>query len=188
MGCLGSPFFVDMQDSFDAERALQERIEQVVAARLPDADVLDVELDGGHGTVRVFLDHPGGVGLDLCAQVTQLLRDASVCDDRALEVSSPGIERPLRRASHYAAAIGEQVHVRRRGSRRASLRTIVAVTDDAVQLEHHDGVRETIRFGDIARARLDASKAVEAALAAKPRPGRRDGRPRRAGSTSGRKQ
>src|SRR6188472_2242086 len=51
-------------------------------------------------SLRLFIDHPDGVGLDLCERVTMQVRD--LLGDFALEVSSPGIDRPLAKPEHYA--------------------------------------------------------------------------------------
>lgn len=70
-------------------------------------------------TLRLFVDcnKEGSVTLDDCVAVNSLLRDCTDLDDRIpgaynLEVSSPGIERPLRRPDHFLANIGKKISVR----------------------------------------------------------------------------
>ena len=72
---------------------------------MPGVEVLAVELTGPeHFTV--FVDHPQGVDHALCARVTDLLR--GYLDRYAIDVSSPGFERPLRKPAHFANAVGRQ--------------------------------------------------------------------------------
>ena len=67
--------------------SLQADIEARLAETAPDVEVLLAEVVGGH-TVRLFIDHPDGVTLDMCERVTRLLPE--VRETHALEVSSPG--------------------------------------------------------------------------------------------------
>ena len=84
-------------------------------------ELYDVEFIGrGKGRIlRVFIDVPGqGVSIDQCANVSRglsLLLDVDdVVPDGAydLEVSSPGLDRPLREAWHYKAVLGQVVKIR----------------------------------------------------------------------------
>jgi ribosome maturation factor RimP len=91
---------------------LQRQIEDRLATVEPEAEVLAVEVIGSHQAprLRVFLDRPGGVDLDLCARVTHHLRDLLV--DYGVEVSSPGPERPLTKLDHYRRYVGRRVRIR----------------------------------------------------------------------------
>jgi ribosome maturation factor RimP len=95
-----------------SDAALQSRIEDRLSAVEPDVEVLAVELAGSRRSpkLRVFLDRPGGVDLDLCARVTHHLRDLLV--DYGVEVSSPGPERPLTKLDHYQRYLGRRIRVR----------------------------------------------------------------------------
>ncbi|HET8805910.1 MAG TPA: hypothetical protein VFM47_05525, partial [Gaiellales bacterium] len=90
--------------------ALQQQIETTLRTTVPEVEVLLAE-QPSPGLVRVTIDRPGGtVDLDLCERVS---RELSPLRDRyALEVSSPGIERPLVKPDHYRAATGSRVHLR----------------------------------------------------------------------------
>lgn len=82
-----------------------------VAAGFADVEVVDVQVRGGHAaTLTVFIDRPGGVDFELCGAVTRALDDLR--DAYALEVSSPGLERPLRRVEHFARAVGQRVYIK----------------------------------------------------------------------------
>jgi ribosome maturation factor RimP len=69
--------------------------------------------------VRLFIDHPEGVTHDLCARVSVVVGGAldeveAIDGPYTLEVSSPGIDRPLRKRSHFEAQVGETVYVKTR--------------------------------------------------------------------------
>ncbi len=83
--------------------SIQERIEATLAANEPDVEVLLAEVLGGT-TVRLFIDHPDGVSLALCERVTHLL--PQIREKYALEVSSPGQERPLSKPEHFRRYVG----------------------------------------------------------------------------------
>lgn len=92
--------------------SIQTEIETQLAERVPDVEVLLAEVLGG-ATVRVFIDHPDGVTLELCERVTHAL--VEVRERYALEVSSPGTERPLTKPDHFRRYLGRRARVRLRG-------------------------------------------------------------------------
>lgn len=153
-----------MAQHFDTERALQAQIEQAAATQA-GVEVLDVELDAPRRTVRVFIDHPDGVGHDLCASVTHALSDLN--DEYALEVSSPGIERPLRHRRHFAKVVGERVRLQRAVGQRAHVYIVEAADPDALVVHAPGGEVERISYGEIIRCRLvvDTAKLMAAAKA-----------------------
>ncbi|HEV2999078.1 MAG TPA: ribosome maturation factor RimP [Solirubrobacteraceae bacterium] len=89
--------------------ALQTEIEERLAEREPDVEVLLAELVGGT-TLRVFIDHPKGVTLALCERVTLALSDLR--ERYTLEVSSPGRERPLTKPDHFRRFVGRRARIR----------------------------------------------------------------------------
>jgi ribosome maturation factor RimP len=91
------------------ERELHREVAEQVESAVPDVEVLAVELRGPD-QLAVFLDRPGGVDLALCERVTGVLR--GYLKEYSLEVSSPGLERPLRTRSHFEQAIGRRVSIR----------------------------------------------------------------------------
>ncbi|HLK43488.1 MAG TPA: ribosome maturation factor RimP [Thermoleophilia bacterium] len=89
---------------------LSRQVESALAETMPEVEVVLVERPSP-GRIRVYLDRePGGVDLAVCEQATRNL--AFLRDRYALEVSSPGPERPLTRPEHFARAIGRRVAVR----------------------------------------------------------------------------
>src|SRR5581483_10371409 len=91
---------------------LQREIEERLAQSEPDVEVLLAETSGGD-TLRVFVDHPDGVTLALCERVTAAL--AELRERYTLEVSSPGLERPLTKPAHFRRFVGRRARVRTRG-------------------------------------------------------------------------
>ena len=97
----------------DDPAGVQAEVEQRIRELEPDVDVLAVEVIGTRSpTLRIFLDRCEGVDLDLCARVTQHLRD--LLREYTVEVSSPGPERPLTKLEHYRRFMGRRVRIRTR--------------------------------------------------------------------------
>ena len=93
----------------EQERKLQRDIEPAVERALPGVEVLAVELSGPD-RFTVYIDRQGGVDHALCARVTDVLRD--YLRQYSVEVSSPGLERPLRKPEHFRGAVGRKVALR----------------------------------------------------------------------------
>ncbi len=98
-----------MSTGHGKERSLQRQISQQVEGSLPGVEVLAVELTGP-ARFCVYVDHAGGVDHALCERVTDVLRD--YLREYTVEVSSPGIERPLRTPAHFQRVVGRKVAVR----------------------------------------------------------------------------
>src|ERR671931_2500872 len=133
--------------------AIQADIEARLAESEPDVEVLLAEVVGGK-LVRLFIDHPDGVSLDLCERVTKQLPE--VREKYALEVSSPGVERPLTKPEHFRRFVGRRAKVRTRGEhdgRRSFTGELLNATDDAVTVAADTGV-VSIAYGDIHRSNL----------------------------------
>ena len=94
---------------YEKERQLHREVAATVEDRLPDVEVLAVELAGPERLV-VYVDHPDGVDHALCGRVTDALRD--YLDNYTLDVSSPGFERPLRTPQHFAGVVGRRAAIR----------------------------------------------------------------------------
>ena len=135
--------------------AIQADIEARLAETEPDVEVLLVEVIGG-GTLRLFIDHPEGVSLDLCERVSHAL--APVRAEYALEVSSPGLERPLTKPDHFRRYLGRRARVRTREplhglDRRAVTGELVGASEDEVTVAASEGV-VAIPYADIQRSNL----------------------------------
>jgi ribosome maturation factor RimP len=133
--------------------SIQTDIEAVLAPSEPDVEVLLAEVLGG-STVRLFIDHPDGVTLELCERVTQALSELR--ERYALEVSSPGPERPLTKPDHYRRYLGRRARVRTHGEhdgRRSFTGELVGASDTEVTLAAQTGVVQ-IPYADINRSTL----------------------------------
>jgi ribosome maturation factor RimP len=131
---------------------MQTEIESRLAASEPDVEVLLVEASGR--TLRLFIDHPDGVTLALCERVSGHL--TAYRDRFALEVSSPGQDRPLTKPQHYSRFLGRRAKVRLREPRseRGSLTgELVGASEHDVTIAANDGV-VTIPYEQIARSNL----------------------------------
>lgn len=133
--------------------AIQADIEARLAETEPEVEVLLAEVVGGK-LVRLFIDHPKGVTLDLCERVTKLLPE--VREHYALEVSSPGPERPLSKPDHFRRYLGRRARVRTRArhdGHSSFTGELLGATDDAVTVAANTGV-VSIAYADIQRSNL----------------------------------
>ena len=132
---------------------IQQEIEERLASAQPEVEVLLAEVVGGE-TLRLFIDHPDGVTLALCEQVTRDL--AEVRERFALEVSSPGSRRPLTKPDHFRRYLGRRATVRtreRHDDRRSFTGELVGASDDEVTIAADTGV-VTVAYDDIHRSNL----------------------------------
>jgi ribosome maturation factor RimP len=138
-----------MPTTFEKERQLQDDIASRVEHGLPGVDVLAVELLSP-SRFCVYVDHPDGVDHALCERVTDLLRD--YLRDYGIEVSSPGLDRPLRRQEHFEAARGRRVRVRTPGRKLRG--EVLAAGEQSVTVAAPDGAETEIPYAEIVRANL----------------------------------
>jgi ribosome maturation factor RimP len=132
--------------------ALQSEIETRLATSEPDVELLLAEVSGT--TLRLFIDHPDGVTLALCERVSGQLNDYR--DRYTLEVSSPGVDRPLTKPQHYNRFLGRHARVRLRDAsdgHRSVTGELVGASDQEVTIAADDGV-VTIPYAEIARSNL----------------------------------
>jgi len=131
----------------------QSDIEQRLASAEPEVEVIACE-QVGKDTLRLFIDHPGGVSLALCERVTQQLRD--LLANYGLEVSSPGPQRPLTKPDHFRRFIGRKARLRLReprGGHQSYTGELVGASDDEVTVAANDGV-VSIPYSEINRSNL----------------------------------
>jgi ribosome maturation factor RimP len=132
--------------------ALQNEIETRLEISEPDVEVLLAEISGS--TLRLFIDHPDGVTLALCERVSTQLNDYR--DRYSLEVSSPGLDRPLTKPQHYSRFLGRQAKVRLRDApdgHRSLTGELVGASEKEVTIAADDGV-VSIPYDQIARSNL----------------------------------
>ncbi len=129
---------------------MSQFIDKLTAMLEPAVGALGFELlgiefirAGKHSTLRVYIDHENGITVDDCADVSYQVSAVLDVEDPInteynLEVSSPGMDRPLFKAKHYADLVGETVTVRLRvpmGNRRNFKGTVLGVDGDQLSLD-----------------------------------------------------
>ncbi|SVE39783.1 uncharacterized protein METZ01_LOCUS492637, partial [marine metagenome] len=141
--------------------AVTDRID-FLAAPLCDrvgVELVDVEYEGG--VVRLVVDQPEGVGMDAIANLTREVSRALDHEDPisgtyTLEVTSPGLERPLKRPEHFVRALGSDVTVKTapgvEGDRRV-IGVLSAVDSDGIVVREEDGSERSLRHDEILKAR-----------------------------------
>ena len=132
--------------------ALQTEIESRLAVSEPTVEVLLVQVSGT--TLRLFIDHPDGVSLALCERVSGHLGDYR--ERYALEVSSPGQDRPLTKPQHYTRFLGRRARVRMRESadgHKSLTGELVGASENEVTIAAGEGI-VTIPYNQIARSNL----------------------------------
>jgi ribosome maturation factor RimP len=115
----------------------------------------------GHGMVRLYIDADSGIALEDCEQVSRAVSDLLDSEDPVpgqytLEVSSPGVERPLSSQRHFAAFVGEQVFVELRdpvGGRRRFKGPLRSVGSNTIEVEV-DGNGYALPISGIRKAHL----------------------------------
>jgi ribosome maturation factor RimP len=140
-----------------------DRVRDVVLPLLTerDLDLYDIEVAGP--VVKVVVDRPTGLDLDVLADATRAVSRAldqadPIAGAYTLEVSSPGLERRLRTPRHFARAVGESVKIKltpaagnARGGARRLEGEVAAADDDGVTLRTGSG-DERLAYDDIDRA------------------------------------
>jgi ribosome maturation factor RimP len=132
--------------------ALQTEIEDRLAVTEPTVEVLLAQVSGT--TLRLFIDHPDGVTLALCERVSEQLADYR--NRYALEVSSPGQDRPLTKPQHYSRFLGRRARVRTRradNGRGSVTGELVGASEREVTIAAGEGI-VTIPYEQIVRSNL----------------------------------
>ena len=135
-------------------------VEPYVAAEGIELDDMDIVGKAPGVVVRVTLDADGGVGVDRLAEfsrrLSRLLDEEDPIDGSyTLEVSSPGLERKLRRPRHFEKSVGREVKVKSRLQIEGdhSHRGVLVSANDEAFVVDVDGSRREIAYGDVVSAR-----------------------------------
>jgi ribosome maturation factor RimP len=124
-------------------------------------EIVDIERSGGKGRLlRIFIDKPGGIDVEDCATVSHHLSRVFAVEgvdyDR-LEVSSPGLDRPLRREQDFARYSGQKARIKMRVPI-AGQRNFVGVLRDTragkVEIEVENGKTVSLDLANLDKARL----------------------------------
>ena len=144
----------------------EEKTEQLIQPFI-DAhhfELVDVEYvkEGSDWYLRVYIDKEGGITVDDCEVISRVLSDwldkeDFIEDSYILEVSSPGLGRPLKKDKDFERSLGEQVEIRlykARNKQKEFEGVLKSYDKDTVTIETEDGNQETFERGDIALIRL----------------------------------
>ena len=144
---------------------LIDLLEPVIEALGYELVLLEYSPSRGASLLRLYIDAAGGINVDDCARVSREVSGVLDVEDPIqgafqLEVSSPGIDRPLAKVEHFQRFMGEQVKLQLLAprdvgpaGRRRFMGAIAAVSPKSVTLDTPDGVFE-FEFSEIERARL----------------------------------
>lgn len=123
-------------------------------------ELVDVQASNGGRLVRLFIDKPGGITVEDCAKVSRHLTRVLAVEGieyERMEVSSPGLDRPLRKAGDFERFAGKRAEVRMRtpdaGGRRKFVGVLRGVAEGRVNLEL-DGRLVALALEDLERAKL----------------------------------
>jgi ribosome maturation factor RimP len=138
--------------------SLENMIEPVVAGM--GYELVDVQASNGGRFLRLFIDKPQGINVDDCAavsrQLTRVLEVEGIDFDR-LEVSSPGLDRPLRKAADFTRFAGQKAELKMKrpdaGGRRKFAGVLRGEAAGQVRIEV-DGQTVTLALDEVERARL----------------------------------
>lgn len=123
-------------------------------------ELVDMQVSNRGRFLRIFLDKPGGITVEDCAAVSRHLSrvlEVEGIDYDRLEVSSPGLDRPLRKAADFARYAGQKVDVRMRLADASGRRRYVGVLrgiDGATATVEVDGAAVSLQLEGMDRARL----------------------------------
>jgi ribosome maturation factor RimP len=134
--------------SHEKEKQLQREVTRMVEHAIPGVEVLALELSGSE-RFCVFVDHPQGVDHALCERVTHVLQP--YLENYAVEVSSPGFDRPLRTKAHFERVLGRPVRIKA-GSKRTR-GEVISTTERSVQIQNGPDAVD-IPYEEIVRANL----------------------------------
>ena len=132
---------------------ITETVEERLRASQPDVELLALERAAAE-RLRLTIDRASGVDLELCETVTRLLPDLN--EEWAIEVTSPGPERPLTKPDHFRRFVGRRARVRTREPRdghRSFTGELVGASDEEVTVAAEAGL-VSIPYADINRSNL----------------------------------
>jgi ribosome maturation factor RimP len=155
---------LDLNQRQSLEARIAELAEQIAASMGMEIVLVEIKGDGNHSLVRTFIDKPGGVSLDDCERFSRRFSVSLDVEDwipfsYVLEVSSPGVNRPLVKEADYQRFSGKNAKVRTRlpiEGQRNFKGKIVGVTEGRLELEVTPGKRIEIALMDIEKANLMA--------------------------------
>ena len=144
----------------------EKRTEEILESMTKEFDfeLVDVEYvkEGGLWYLRAYIDKAGGIAVNDCADVSRKLSEKMdeedfIEDSYILEVSSPGLGRPLKKEKDYIRSMGQEVEIRTYRAIRKQKEFIGILENydtDTVTITYEDGEQETFQKSEIALIRL----------------------------------
>ncbi|SHO55291.1 ribosome maturation factor RimP [Vibrio quintilis] len=143
------------------ERQLTELLQAPVIASGYELVGLEFIRAGAHSTLRIYIDHENGITVDDCAEVSRQVSAVLDVEDPIsvaynLEVSSPGIDRPLFNAGHYEQFIGHEVNIvlKMAVENRRKWKGVIQSVDGETIVITIDGQNEQFALSNISKANL----------------------------------
>ena len=154
----------DMHQRQSLEKRVAELANQVADSLRMEVVLVEIKGDGNRSLVRTFIDQPAGISLDDCERFSRRLSVLLDVEDwipfsYTLEVSSPGVNRPLVKESDFKRFCGQNAKVRTRlpfEGQRNFKGKIIGVTEGRLALEVAPGKQIGIALVDIEKASLAA--------------------------------
>jgi len=152
---------LDLNQRQSLETRITELAEKIAGAMGMDVVLLEIKGDGSHSVVRTFIDQPGGVSLDDCERFSRRFSVSLDVEDwipfsYVLEVSSPGVNRPLVKESDFQRFCGKNAKIRTKlpiAGQRNFKGKIAGVVEGRLQLEVASGKEIEIALTDIEKAK-----------------------------------
>jgi len=152
----------------DVAERITEITEQILAPLGLGLVDLEYKREGRDMVVRLFIEKEGGITLDICSAVSRELSDILDVEDfmpenYTLEVSSPGICRPLKKIADYERFVGELVKVRTfealpdaaGNKRKTFLGKLTGIVDGIIGIDLQEGQHADIPLDKVAKANLE---------------------------------
>ena len=154
----------DSNEQQSLELRITELAEQIAASMGMEIVLVEIKGDGNHCVIRAYIDQPGGITLDDCEQFSKRFSVSLDVEDwipfrYVLEVSSPGVNRPLVKEADFLRFCGKNAKIRTRSpieGQRNFKGKIVGVTEGRLELEVAPGKQIEIALTDIEKANLMA--------------------------------
>lgn len=143
-------------------QSVTELVEPVIEAQGLELVDIEYKREGRNWVLRIYIDKAGGVGVEDCKRVSRMVEDMIEVDDLIrthyiLEVSSPGLDRPLKKEKDFLRYLGKKVHITTYapvGGRRNFKGTLTGFENGTVHLEVQ-GQAFDIALSNIASSRLE---------------------------------
>jgi len=170
VGGLSGPLFLckpmsaveSLKTTIDKAKELLEPLLEAEGYELVD---IEYKQEFGHWVLRLFIDKPDGVHLEDCVQLTSVVGpfldvEDIIPQEYNLEVSSPGLNRPLTKPQHFVQVLGQKIRLKAKRPlsqppRRVLKGRLVDVSESGVELDIEVAGKIWIAFSEIAKANLE---------------------------------